>query len=108
MQLECCVHTCPNRSGFNLCGRIKLHPAEHLVLIFSHGVVSLFSIYDFECSSGIFHPSYLSYQVQNNESKTSLKVLFEVCDTLQFSGTVARCNIVFFFIMKGLIPIHIL
>ena len=26
--------------------------------IFSHGVVSLFSIYEFDCPSGIFHPSF--------------------------------------------------
>ena len=26
--------------------------------IFSHGVVSLFSIYDFDCPSGIFRPSF--------------------------------------------------
>ena len=30
IKLECCVHDCPNCSVFNLCGRIKLHPGEHL------------------------------------------------------------------------------
>ena len=29
-------------------------------LFFSHGIVSLFSIYEFDCPSGIFHPSLSS------------------------------------------------
>ena len=29
--------------------------------IFSHGVVSLFSIYEFDCPSGIFRPSFTQY-----------------------------------------------
>ena len=29
--------------------------------IFSHGVVSLFSIYQFDCTSGIFRPSFKSW-----------------------------------------------
>ena len=33
IKLECCGHTCPNCSGFNFCGRIKLCPTEHLVAI---------------------------------------------------------------------------
>ena len=33
IKLECCVHTCPNCSGFNLCGRINLRPAEHLIVL---------------------------------------------------------------------------
>ena len=32
IKLECCVHICPDCSGFDLCGRIKLHPAKHLVI----------------------------------------------------------------------------
>ena len=30
-----------------------------VILIFSHGVVSLFSIYEFDCLSGIFRPSFV-------------------------------------------------
>ena len=30
------------------------------LFIFSHGVVSLFSIYEIDCPSGIFRPSLLS------------------------------------------------
>ena len=35
-------------------------------LIFSHGVVSLFSIYELDCSSGIFHPSFKDFIVFDN------------------------------------------
>ena len=31
-----------------------------LFFIFNHDVVSLFSIYEFDCPSGIFRPSYIA------------------------------------------------
>ena len=46
--IECCVHNCPNCSGFDLCGCIKLRPAEHLVIIFM-GVWG--PVYMFYCHS---------------------------------------------------------
>ena len=39
IKLECCIHTCPNGSRFNFCGRIKLGPAEQLVIVHSYVVL---------------------------------------------------------------------
>ena len=34
IKLECCVHTWLNCSGLDFCGRIKVCPVEHLVIIY--------------------------------------------------------------------------
>ena len=33
--------------------------------MFSHGVVSLFSVYEFDCPSGIFRPSFISSRLRH-------------------------------------------
>ena len=65
---------------------------QFVVSMFSHGVVSLFSIYKFECPSGIFRPAFNGSEIQSKTVPFYANVLLSLTVLLLKLSAIAMQN----------------